>query len=132
VGALRAYTHAMIHTAAGWDVLGASGILPSWWPPVSYVLAGAAVASGCTAVLLAVLTARARPRAHATADPSAERPLAAARARPVGGGQLLALGILLAAWLLRGAAEIPPDLPLVAAEVLAAALYALFALRHRN
>lgn len=110
---VRAYAHAMIHTAATWDVLGAFGMLPLWWPPVSYVLVAAGIAAACVAVLVGLLTAPrgARPRAARTA------------------GQLLAVGILLAAWLLRGDAEIPPDPPLVAAGVAGAALFAAFTLR---
>ncbi|MGH7466305.1 MAG: hypothetical protein ACREK1_14070, partial [Longimicrobiales bacterium] len=54
---VRAYAHAMIHTAALWDVLGVFGVLPPWWPPVSYVLAGAGIAAACIAVFVALLTA---------------------------------------------------------------------------
>jgi hypothetical protein len=57
------------------------------------------------------------------------------RVRTEGGrrtlGQLLAIGIILAAWVLRGDAEIPPDPPLVAASVLGAVLYAAFTIRRR-
>jgi hypothetical protein len=110
---VRAYAHVMIHTAALWDVAGAVGLLPPWWPPVSWVCAAAGMAAGCAAVLIDVLGAR--------------RGLRAADA----GGRLLALGILLGAWLLRGDAEIAPELPIVAAEVLAPAHYALHPLRRK-
>jgi hypothetical protein len=134
-GQLRAYAHAMIHTAAAWDVLGAFGALPPWWPPVSYVMAGAGIAVGCAAVLFALLTARPTSR-RAPAESASEgagRPAPVhAYSQPSPGGQLLAIGILLGAWLLRGNAEIPPDMPLVGAQVLAAALYAVFTLRRRN
>lgn len=122
VNEVRAYAQAMIHTAAIWDLLGTSGVLPPWWPPVSYVLAALGIAAACTAALLFMLAAHRRvPARDAAAHP--------ARRRSSMGGQLLAIGILLGAWILRGDAEIPPDLPLVAAEVLAAALYAVFTLR---
>lgn len=129
VNELRAYAHAMIHTAATWDVLGTAGLLPAWWPPVSYVLAALAIAAACLAALLVMLTARTSGRAvgHGPGGDGTPR----VRARVGTGGQLLAIGILLIAWMLRGHAEIPPDAPLVAAEVLAAALYAVFTLRRR-
>ena len=121
---VRAYAHAMIHTAALWDVLGAFGALPQWWPPVSYVMAAAGVAAASLAVLFDILGTR-----RLRSDPGAA-PASTGRART--GGQLAAAGILLAAWLLRGDAEIPPDVPLVAAEVLAAIVYAVVAVRWRR
>jgi hypothetical protein len=135
VNELRAYAHATIHTAALWDVLGALGALPAWWPPVSYVLAGAGIVAACLAVLFAILAARRGSRVMQDTLPPAD--IGPGGAAPAGtrtptGGQLLAIGILLGVWLLRGDAEIPPDLPLVAAEVLAAALYAVFTLRRRK
>lgn len=112
----------MIHTAALWDVLGLLDALPPWWPPVSYVLAGAGVAAASLAVLFDILGTR-RPRGPGAAPP----PTGRARA----GGQLAAAGILLTAWVLRGDAEIPPDAPLVAAEVVAAVIYAIVSVRRR-
>lgn len=124
VNELRAYAHVTIHTAAIWDLLGTAGVLPPWWPPVSWVLAGLGIAAACTAALLFLLaTRRSMPAVSAAGHRG--------RLRSGIGGQLLATGILLGAWVLRGDAEIPPDPPLVAAEVLAAALYALLALRRR-
>jgi uncharacterized membrane protein len=113
----------MIHTAALWDVLGLLQALPPWWPPVSYVMAGAGVAAACLAVLFHTLGTR-RFRSGPEAAPA---PTGRART----GGELVAAGILLAAWVLRGDAEIPPDVPLVAAEVLAAVVYAVVAVRWR-
>lgn len=133
---LRAYAHAMIHTAVIWDLLGTAGIFPPWWPPVGYVLAALGIAAACLSALLAMLTERWIARAATPAAPRGPSDGAAvapppARTRAVG-AQLFATGILLIAWLLRGHAEIPPDPPLVAAEVLAAALYAVFSRRGRT
>lgn len=109
--AVRAYAHVTIHSAAVWDVLGALGVLPAWWPPVGYVLVAGGVTAACLAVLLHLMTA---PRAARSVFRTA--------------GTLFAIGILLGAWLLRGDAEIEPDPPLVVAETAAAALYAVLAL----
>lgn len=104
----------MILTAVLWDVTGSVGILPPWWPPVSWALVALGIAAGCAGVLLDMLGARRGGRA-------------------VGAGvRLLALGILLGAWLLRGHAEIVPELPIVAAEVIAAALHSAAGLRRRS
>lgn len=109
--AVRAYAHVTIHSAAVWDVLGALGFLPAWWPPVGYVLVAGGVTAACLAVLLHMLSA---PRVARSVSRTA--------------GTLFAIGILLGAWLLRGDAEIEPDPPLVVAEVAAAALYAALTL----
>jgi uncharacterized membrane protein len=114
----------MIHTAALWDVLGLLDALPPWWPPVSYVMAGAGVAAASLAVLFDILGTR-RRRSGSGAAPAH---IGGIRA----GGELAAAGILLAAWILRGDAEIPPDVPLVAAEVLAAVIYAIVSVRWRR
>ena len=121
---VRAYAHAMIHTAALWDVLGTLDVLPPWWPPVSYSMAGMGIAAATLAVLFHVLGTR-RYRAGLEGAP-------APTGRVRTGGELAAAGILLAAWLLRGDAEIPPDVPLVAAEVVAAVVYAIAAVRWRR
>ena len=123
---LRAYAHAMIHSAALWDILGVAGALPPWWPPVSYGLVGAGVAAACLSVLFVTLTARRHPQSTAVDDRAA-----APGTRRGSAGQLLATGILLTGWILRGHAEIPPDVPIVAAQVAGAALYAFFTLRYR-
>jgi hypothetical protein len=112
---VRAYAHVMIHSAAVWDVLGAFGVLPAWWPPVGYVLVAAGVTAACLGVLLHILTA---PRAARSVARTA--------------GTLLVIGILLGTWLLRGDAEIEPDPPLVVAEAAAAALYAALPLLRRR
>lgn len=120
----------MIVSGALWDVAGALGALPSWWPPVSYVILAAGVAAACIAALLSVLTDRrtrpVRSAGDAPADQTAASPAGADDPRRTArhvGAQLLATGVLLVAWLLRGHAEIPPDPPLVAAETVAAILY---------
>jgi hypothetical protein len=118
---LRAATLVLIGAAALWDTVGLLAVRPPWWPPLSYGLAGAAILTGCVAVLVTLFTTRRVPRAAPGAPPTA--------APPHTGSQLIAIGILLAAWLLRGHAEIPPDAPLIAAEVFAAALYAVITRR---
>ncbi|MBR9989731.1 MAG: hypothetical protein KFH98_08255 [Gemmatimonadetes bacterium] len=120
---LRAYAHAMIHSAAAWDLMGTAGLLPPWWPPVSYVLAAAGIAAACLAVLAAMLLQR-WPRATDAAPAGSP-----ARDWTRTAGQLVAVGILLTGWILRGDPEIPPDMPLVAASVTGAALYAAFTFR---
>lgn len=110
--AVRAYAHAMIHTAALWDILGAFGVLAPWWPPIGYVLACAGIVAACLEVLITML---ATPRA--------------ARSAPRTAGRLLAIGILLGTWILRGDAEIEPDPPLIVAQAVAALLYAALAVR---
>jgi uncharacterized membrane protein len=120
----------MIHSAVIWDLAGTVGLLPAWWPPVSWYLIGAGIATACVAALLGILSGR-RGRHRADAGPASAEAAAARRPGPRIGMQLLAIGVLLAAWLLRGHAEIPPDAPIVAAEVASAALYA-FASRRRG
>jgi hypothetical protein len=110
--AARAYAHAMIHTAALWDILGAFGVLAPWWPPIGYVLVCAGIVAACLEVLATMLSS---PRA--------------ARSAPRTAGRLLAIGILLGTWILRGDAEIEPDLPLIMAQAAAALLYAALAIR---
>jgi hypothetical protein len=110
--AVRAYAHAMIHTAALWDILGAFGVLAPWWPPIGYVLACAGIVAACLEVLAAMLS-----------SPSA------ARSAPRTAGRLLAIGILLGTWILRGDAEIEPDPPLIVAQAVAALLYAALGVR---
>jgi hypothetical protein len=102
----------MIHTAALWDVLGAFGVLAPWWPPIGYVLACAGIVAACLEVLATMLST---PRA--------------ARSAPRTAGRLLAIGILLGTWILRGDAEIEPDTPLIVAQAVAALLYAALAVR---
>ena len=109
---MRAYAHAMIHTAALWDILGASGVLAPWWPPIGYVLVGAGIVAACLEVLAGMLST---PRG--------------ARSAPRTAGRLLAIGILLGTWIVRGDAEIEPDLPIVVAQAFAALLYAALAVR---
>jgi tungstate transport system substrate-binding protein len=101
-----------------WDVLGWSGALPAWWPPVSYVMIAAGIAAGCLAVLVRTLQRRVRVRGE--------------RATYAGGRgargtllELVAMGLLLGAWILRGDAEIPPDPPLVVAGLIALAVLAV-------
>ena len=115
----------MIHTAVIWDLAGAAGVLPAWWPPVSWYLIGAGIAAACVAALMGILSGRRGRRQSADAASSAADAAPARGPGPRIGVQLLAIGVLLAAWLLRGHAEIPPDAPIVAAEVASAVLYAL-------
>jgi hypothetical protein len=95
------------------DAAGAAGVLPGWWPVASYVLVGAAVALATATVLVRVLRTRtgAQSRRWLTLL------------------ELLATGLLLGAWLLRGHHEIPPDPPLVGAQVMVAMLLGGAALR---
>lgn len=133
--ALRAYAHAMIHSAALWDVLGALRVLPPWWPPVSYVAAAAGIAAACLSALFQMLGRRALPApTHRGPSASTEERVApvALSSRGNLATSLLAIAILLGAWLLRGHAEIPPETPLVIAETAAAALYAVAAVRARR
>jgi hypothetical protein len=114
--AAASYATGVLATAALWDLAGHLGALPPWWPPVSYVLIAAGIASGCIAVFLRVLQR--------------------SRHDPAGRGatliELVAFGIFLGAWLLRGDAEVPADRPLVAAGLLAAALLLGTAWRRRR
>jgi drug/metabolite transporter (DMT)-like permease len=97
------------------DVAGSAGALPPGWPTVSYVLVAVAIAGTSAAVLSRVLHTR------SGAD---SRPLVTLL-------ELAAAGLLLGSWLLRGHREIPPDRPLIAAQVVAALLLAAAAWRRR-
>jgi hypothetical protein len=98
---------AFLTVAAIWDVAGAFGWLPRWWPPVSHALVAAGVAAASIAILVRTLQRR-----RGTAYDS--------RATGV---ELVAVGVFLGAWLLRGHADIPPDSPLVAAQLVALLLF---------
>jgi hypothetical protein len=95
------------------DVAGTAGALPAGWPVVSYTLVAVAVAAATAATLMRVLTTR-------TGENS--RPLLTL-------AELTATGVLLGSWLLRGHPEIPPDQPLVAAQVIVVIVFAGVALR---
>lgn len=95
--------------AALWDVARAAGV--RWTPVVSYVLVATALAAGCIALLLRIL------------DRSSSRRRSLL--------QLVVLGVLLAAWMLRAHPEIPADPPIVAVQLLAALLLAA-AMLHRG
>lgn len=120
VDSLRIVTFhaALAYATAGvlWDTAGALHLLPPWWPPVGYVLVALGVALTCAGVLLRILgTPRGAPsRAALTAL------------------ELAATGVLLAALFLRGDAEIPPDPPLVAAQLVALAGLLLASFRRRR
>ena len=133
---LRSHARTLMLSAALWDLAGVLDALPDWWPPVSYVLAAAAIVAACVVALLDTLARRRAPTDTPAADtgfsPATPPGSVDPRATPARtAGQLSAAGVLLAAWILRGHAEIPPDPPLVAAELVAAALY-IFIVRRRR
>lgn len=103
---ISVFAGVLLSVAALWDLAGAMVLAPPWWPLVSHATAAAGIASGCAAVLLRLFDRRLRRRRS--------------RGTPL---QLIALGLMLLAWLLRGHRGIPADPPIVAAEAAAAALY---------
>jgi hypothetical protein len=121
---LQRLQEALQHLATGllgagslWDLAGALGALPPWWPPPGYVLVALGIAAGSIAVLLRLLLT---PRTHS------RRPALTAL-------ELLAIGLFLGTLTLRGDAEIPPDPPLVGAQLVAfGAFVAALALRSRR
>lgn len=102
---------ALAYLAAGvcWDVAGSFRLLPPWWPPVGYALLALGIAAFCMGLLVRILQT---PRGSPT------RPLLTLL-------ELAAVGVVLAALVLRGDAEIPADPPLVVAEVVACAVLLL-------
>lgn len=98
-----------------WDALGWAGALPPWWPPVSWVMIAVGIVAACLAVLLRTLQRRVLVRGggHYAGGRQARGTLL----------ELVAIGLLLAAWVLRGDAEIPPDPPLVVTQLIALAVY---------
>jgi hypothetical protein len=107
----------LLVTAAAWDLVGGAGILPARWPRVSHGMAAAGIAAACVAIFLRTLQRR--------------------RGVPAGSGatalDLLGVGLFLAAWMLRGHAEIPPDPPIVGGQLAALGLLAWAAwLRRRS
>lgn len=106
----------LLAAAALWDLVGVAGVLPDGWPRLSHALAGAGIAAACVAIFIRTLQRR--------------------RGVPGGSGatavQLLAVGLFLAARTLRGHAEIPPDPPIVGAQVAALGLLALSAWLRRR
>lgn len=107
---------ALLGAASTWDVAGALGWLPGWWPPVSY----AAVAAGIGLASLATLVRVLGRRRDAGFD---------SRTTAV---ELLSVGLFLGVWLLRGHAEIPPDPPLVAGQIAAFTLLIVAAWRRKR
>lgn len=99
--AAAACAGAFLGAGAIWDVAGVFGWLGRWWPPVSHALVAAGVAAACVAILVRTLQRR-------------QRVSSGSRATAL---ELLAVGVFLGAWLLRGHAEIPPDPPLIAAQL---------------
>jgi hypothetical protein len=137
-GAANAVALTFLVFAPVWDAAGYAGLLPPWWPPVSYVMIGFGIAVASLGVLSRTLQRRRTSRqsgAHeAVRQASDARQASAARGvayAPARGAalELLAIGLFLAAWLLRGDAEIPPDPPLVAAQLAAMVGVVLAALR---
>ena len=92
--------------AAAWDLIGGAGNLPAWWPRVSHAMAAGGIAAACVAIFIRTLQRR--------------------RGVPAGSGatavELLGVGVFLAAWMLRGHAEIPPDPPIVGGQLVAVGL----------
>jgi hypothetical protein len=104
-------------TGALWDLAGMLGALPPWWPPPGYVLISFGIAATCVSVLLRVLLT---PRGAPT-QPG------------ITALELAAVGVLIAALILRGDAEVPPDPPLVMAQLAAcAAIFGALPLRRRG
>jgi len=101
---------AIVLIATIFDAAGALRLLPRM-PVLSYALCGLVIGAGSLIVLARTLRARSGRPARGT------------------GLLMLALALLLGAWLLRGHPEIPPDPPLVAAQLAAALLLAAAAWR---
>jgi hypothetical protein len=109
-------TAAFLGVGVLWDLAGKLVPVPPWWPAVSYSLIGLGTGLACVAVLLRTLLRRGRaPRE--------------ARRMTV---ELLAIGVVLLAWSLRGHAEVVPDAPLVAAQAVGALLLGAVALARRH
>jgi hypothetical protein len=105
----------LIAAATAWDIAGTAASVPAWWHVASYITIAAGAVLACGVVLLRTF---ARPR------PAGEtRRLAA---------DLFAIGLLLLAWVLRGHHEVPPDAPLVGAQVLALGVLVLTTWRRRG
>jgi peptidoglycan/LPS O-acetylase OafA/YrhL len=112
-GTWRAATAAAlfcIAAAALWDVLALLRAPADRAPGVTHTLLAVGIGSGCGAVLLRMLQRR-------RTEPRPAGTIAA----------IVALGLLLAVWLLRGHPGIPPDGPLIGAQLfgLALCLYAV-------
>jgi hypothetical protein len=108
-------TAAFLGVGVVWDLAGQLVPVSPWWPAVSYSLIGLGTALACVSVLLRMLR---RGRA-----PRETRRMAV---------ELLAIGVVLLAWSLRGHAEVVPDSPLVAAQAVGALLLGAVALTRRH
>jgi hypothetical protein len=104
----------LIAVATAWDIAGTAASVQAWWHAASYVALAASAVLACGAVLLRTFE---RPRM-----PGETRRLAA---------DLLAIGLLLLGWVLRGHHEVPPDPPLIGAQVLALGVLVLTTWRRR-
>jgi hypothetical protein len=109
-------TAAFLGVGVLWDLAGQLVPVSPWWPAVSYSLVGLGAALACVAVLLRTLRRRGRA-------PRETRRMAV---------ELLAIGVVLLAWSLRGHAEVVPDAPLVAAQAVGVLLLAAVALARRQ
>jgi uncharacterized membrane protein len=107
-GAIALLAFGMLGCAVIVDTAGTVGLLSGGWPRISHGLTAAGLAAGLIAVLLRVLTGRRGAR----------------RARRTTALELIALGLILGAWRLRGHPAIPPDPPLLGAAVIALLLLA--------
>jgi uncharacterized membrane protein len=114
--AIALLAFAVLAAAALVDVTGTLGVLSGGWPRISHALTVAGLAAGLIAVLLRVLTGRRGAR----------------RARRATTLELIALGVLLGAWRLRGHPAIPPDPPLLGAALIALLLLAVAAAWRRR
>jgi hypothetical protein len=109
-------TAAFLGVGVVWDLIAVVVTAPPWWPAVSYSLVALGGALACTAVLLRTLQRRGRA-------PRESRRSAL---------ELLAVGVVLLAWTLRGDAEVVPDSPLVAAQAVGALALSAVALARRR
>jgi hypothetical protein len=109
-------TAAFLGVGVAWDLSAVVVTTPPWWPAVSYSLVALGGALACAAVLLRTLQRRGRA-------PRESRRSAL---------ELVAVGIVLLAWTLRGDAEVVPDSPLVAAQAVGVLLLAAVALARRR
>jgi NO-binding membrane sensor protein with MHYT domain len=108
-------TAAFLGVGVVWDLAALVVTTPPWWPAVSYSLVALGAALACAAVLLRTLQRRGRARRETRRSAI----------------ELLAIGVVLLAWTLRGDAEVVPDSPLVAAQAVGALVLSAVSLARR-